>query len=322
LKIIIIIVVLFNYSTLKNRHKASKNYPMRTIRLFLYFAAILISSFANSQNTEVIYYPKLIRTDVNNAKATLAGLIHGTSWGKPEDVSVLDDRIDMTFKGKKRTRITQSISFSDLATYPIRVTRTEVTPSKKYNGARLTYFNYAIQLKNGYLDPKEVYNWFFLKNDAPAPAFTLADSYSKQNVPETENNYKKLADYLYFFQHPFMIQRYDSLLNQFKSVAAQYHESKVKPSVSEEQRKYIVQANAFNERKDYIKALEFYNKALELDKTAYPGAYMNMALLSAQVQNYEGAIFYMKKYLMLVPEAEDARSAQDKIYEWDGIIGK
>jgi hypothetical protein len=28
----------------------------------------------------------------------------------------------------------------------------------------------------------------------------------------------------------------------------------------------------------------------------------------------------MKKYLMLVPEAEDARAAQDKIYEWEAEI--
>jgi len=25
----------------------------------------------------------------------------------------------------------------------------------------------------------------------------------------------------------------------------------------------------------------------------------------------------MKKYLMLMPDAEDARAAQDKIYEWE-----
>lgn len=30
----------------------------------------------------------------------------------------------------------------------------------------------------------------------------------------------------------------------------------------------------------------------------------------------------MKKYLLLEPEASDARGAQDKIYEWEGIIEK
>ncbi len=295
---------------------------MKTKQLTMLFTVIFVSLCTSAQTPETFYYPKLIHVDKTSAKTTLAGLIHGTSWGKPEMISVSDDRIEMTFKGKKRTRFNQSINFSDLATCPIRVTRTEVTPAKKSNGARINYFIYALSLRNCYLDAKVVNDWFFLKTDTPAPAFTLADSYAKQNVPETENNYKKLADYLYFFQYPFMVQKYDSLLNQFKQVAAQYRELKTKPVVTEEQRKYIVQANAFNERKDYVKAIDFYNKAIELDKTAYPGAYMNMALLSAQVQNYEGAIFQMKRYLMLMPEAEDARGAQDKIYEWEGIIGK
>lgn len=295
---------------------------MKTICLTAVLTAILSINLVYSQTTEIFYYPKLIHVDKTTAKTTLAGLIHSTSWEKPEMISVSDDRIDMTFKGKKRTRFNQSINFSELATYPIRVTRTELTPVKKANGARISYFNYALRLGNSYLDAKVVYNWFFLKTDAPAPAFTLGDSYARQNVEETESNYRKLADYLYFFQYPFLVQRYDSLLNQFKPIAAQYHELKIKPVVSEEQRKFIVQANSFNERKDYTRAIDLYNKAVEVDKFAYPAAYLNMALLSAQVQNYEGAIFQMKKYLMLVPDAEDARSAQDKIYEWESILGK
>jgi hypothetical protein len=43
-------------------------------------------------------------------------------------------------------------------------------------------------------------------------------------------------------------------------------------------------------------------------------------LLSAQIHNFNDAILNMKKYLMLVPDAEDARSAQDKIYEWEDRI--
>jgi hypothetical protein len=40
-------------------------------------------------------------------------------------------------------------------------------------------------------------------------------------------------------------------------------------------------------------------------------------LLSAQVKQYDDAIYHMKKYLLLVPDASDARGAQDKIYEWE-----
>jgi hypothetical protein len=47
-----------------------------------------------------------------------------------------------------------------------------------------------------------------------------------------------------------------------------------------------------------------------------------MALLSAQMKRFNSAISYMKQYLMLVPDAKDARSAQDKIYEWELLMNK
>jgi hypothetical protein len=59
-----------------------------------------------------------------------------------------------------------------------------------------------------------------------------------------------------------------------------------------------------------------------VDQVAYPAGYSNLALLSAQINNFGGAINFMKKYLLLEPEATDARSAQDKIYEWEAQISK
>jgi len=45
-----------------------------------------------------------------------------------------------------------------------------------------------------------------------------------------------------------------------------------------------------------------------------------MALLCAQGNRFKSAIDYMKKYLLLVPDAPDARSAQDKVYEWEAML--
>ena len=114
----------------------------------------------------------------------------------------------------------------------------------------------------------------------------------------------------------------DERLAQFESAAAEYRALKVKPPVSEEQRKLIVQANAMSQQKEYGEALSLYLKAVELDPVSYPAAYFNMALLSAQLQRYKPAITYMKQYLLLEPEAKDARSAQDKIYEWEIMMQK
>lgn len=48
-----------------------------------------------------------------------------------------------------------------------------------------------------------------------------------------------------------------------------------------------------------------------------PEAYYNMALNAAEMKTYYYAILNMRKYLLLMPDAEDARKAQDKIYEWE-----
>ncbi|MDP2088679.1 MAG: tetratricopeptide repeat protein [Flavobacteriaceae bacterium] len=136
------------------------------------------------------------------------------------------------------------------------------------------------------------------------------------------NNAQKLADDVYFIQYPLINKRRDSLINIFKPLAAQYGALKVKPPVSEEQRRLIVQANLLNQQKEYFDAIGLYKKAIKLDPTAYPTAYSNIALLYAQVNFFDYAIFFMKKYLLLEPNATDSRSAQDKIYEWEIMMQK
>lgn len=106
----------------------------------------------------------------------------------------------------------------------------------------------------------------------------------------------------------------------FEPIASDYRGLKVKPTITEEQRKYVVQANLFNEEKKYDKAIELYLKVIAINPTSFPGAYSNLALLYAITENYYAAIYNMKKYIMLVPEAEDARAAQDKIYRWETKI--
>jgi len=127
---------------------------------------------------------------------------------------------------------------------------------------------------------------------------------------------QRFADDLFVIQEP-LKREYEDRLALFESKVAEYRALSVKPQVSEEQRKYIVRANAMSKRKEYDKAIDMYKEALEIDPVAYPGAYFNMALLSAQMRRYNLAVSYMKQYLMLEPEAKDARSAQDKIYEWE-----
>ena len=133
------------------------------------------------------------------------------------------------------------------------------------------------------------------------------------------NKVKDLCDIFFTIQHKFNVKQNELILTDFKSIAERYRNQNPKPAVSEEQRKYIVQANAFTQQKDYMKAIDFYIKAINVrgSQNAYPAAYFNIALLYAQEHFFDWAIQNMKKYLLLVPNAPDARDAQDKIYEWE-----
>jgi len=52
----------------------------------------------------------------------------------------------------------------------------------------------------------------------------------------------------------------------------------------------------------------------------FPLAYYNRALLWERAGNFRYSISDMEKYLRLAPDATDARSARDKIYEWEAKV--
>lgn len=109
---------------------------------------------------------------------------------------------------------------------------------------------------------------------------------------------------------------------RFAEEAARTRTSGAKPPVSEEVRRLIVQAEFLRERKDYAGAVERFGKVIDLAPAAYPAAYFNLALLYEQQDMYTRAIAAMRKYLILQPDAPDARAAQDKIYGWEMLTGQ
>jgi tetratricopeptide (TPR) repeat protein len=129
-----------------------------------------------------------------------------------------------------------------------------------------------------------------------------------------------LADDFYFIKKQTITESNNTELARFSSVIARYKELVTKPPISEEQRKYIVQANAAAQKKDYNQAIAYYQQLLQVSETSYPEAYFNLALLYGQEILFDYAVLNMKKYLLLKPDATDARAAQDKIYEWEATI--
>jgi ankyrin repeat protein len=104
----------------------------------------------------------------------------------------------------------------------------------------------------------------------------------------------------------------------FEAEAKRYRESAVKPAFPEEARKYKAQAEfAFQQRK-LENAAELYAKSLRAAPW-WPDGHFNRAHILGELSRYEEAVREMKRYLLLAPDAPDAREAQDKIYQWEGV---
>lgn len=131
---------------------------------------------------------------------------------------------------------------------------------------------------------------------------------------------KGVADLIYYMQHRYAVKFYEKDLQGFKTIASDYQKLAEKPKMSEEQRKLFVQGNAISSKLNYDDAIMYYDKAIALNPVSSPQSYYNYALIAALAEKYELAILNMKKYILLLPEAEDARAAQDKIYEWQALI--
>ena len=90
------------------------------------------------------------------------------------------------------------------------------------------------------------------------------------------------------------------------------------PDISDKTIKYWVHASSGKKRKEFEIADARYAEALKIAPW-WPQGHFNRALILGETERYQSAIDEMNKYLLLVPEAPDARSARDKIYEWEDL---
>lgn len=102
----------------------------------------------------------------------------------------------------------------------------------------------------------------------------------------------------------------------FAELARVYRELPEKPPLTEEGRRYLVQANAHLEAKRYDEAIAAYGHVVQTNPW-WPDGFHNRAYVLANQQYYGPAIQHMRRYLQLAPNAANARVSQDKIYEWE-----
>ena len=89
---------------------------------------------------------------------------------------------------------------------------------------------------------------------------------------------------------------------------------KTKPEIPEQVRRYVVQATSATKEKEYDSAINLWTTTLNISPYL-PIAYYNRALLYEMKGLLRYSISDMENYVKLSPDASDARSSKDKIYE-------
>lgn len=133
--------------------------------------------------------------------------------------------------------------------------------------------------------------------------------------PDEKDKAIRLADLLYF-----LANRPVQSAASFDEQARRYREMPVKPVLSEETIKYKAQAEFAVEQKRFDDAADYFEAALEVSPW-WPEGHFNRALILGELSRYREAVTEMKNYLQLVPNAPDARAAQNKIYQWESMPG-
>lgn len=250
----------------------------------------LSNNLIDSIESEFIQLIKGVDFYYRNGNATYAGssknLVDKPYYAQlkqPTDVSIIEATVNLTFKNKKRE---------------FHLLHDQIKKNNDY----LIYF--VPPIGQGYSKSGYLWGDLYFENYR---LFDLQQQYIYQIKLE---QIKKQKDY------------YDTELKKFQFYVEENKSNEKIVPITEEQRKYIVQANALTEEKKYREAYNYFGKVIEIDAVSYPQAYFNMALLASQFNDFMLAIFNMKKYLILLPDAPDARASQDKIYEWELKIGK
>ncbi len=135
------------------------------------------------------------------------------------------------------------------------------------------------------------------------------------------SNTKRVADALYVLKQNAIkdIHEYDA---SFAASLTDYRKQAASNTpLPEEARKYKVQAEGAVRDKQFYDAADFYAEALK-KAPWWPVGHFNRALVLGEAGDYELAECEMNYYLQLVPDAPNARAAQDKIYEWERLNSK
>lgn len=108
----------------------------------------------------------------------------------------------------------------------------------------------------------------------------------------------------------------EAAFRDFQPKAAAWRALPTKPPLSPEaDRHWLLAENAFQE-KNLESAVEHYEAALEI-QPMWPVGWFNLAMIYGEQKQYADASDCMKRYLELVPDAPDAKSAREQMIIWE-----
>jgi hypothetical protein len=102
---------------------------------------------------------------------------------------------------------------------------------------------------------------------------------------------------------------------RFADVAKAYRDANPKPPRPEALVRFQVQAEGAIRDKDFAGAEDYFAQGLHVAPW-WPDGHYNRAVVLAETGDYAPATLEMQRYLLLVPEASNAREAQNMIYDW------
>lgn len=103
---------------------------------------------------------------------------------------------------------------------------------------------------------------------------------------------------------------------EFARHAALWRARDPKPPLSDAANRHRILAEDATRAKDYDRAIEGFEAALETDPT-WPSGNFNLALLYEAVEDWEEAARYMRRFLLLEPDSREAGAAREKIVLWE-----
>jgi tetratricopeptide (TPR) repeat protein len=102
---------------------------------------------------------------------------------------------------------------------------------------------------------------------------------------------------------------------EFQKRAAAWRALPAKPSLTDEVNQHWLLAEDELKEKHFDAALREYEAALEIDPL-WPLGQFDAAMLSGELKNYDDAVWHMRCYLELTPNAPDAKDAHDQMLLW------